>query len=171
MAIQKLSFTGAAGAAATIANTGYTEIVVTDGGGSLIFDDSWKPRGKVCLLATGTSSPGYVKGKLDFAAATDALAFEQPIKPVALPASEATLFFFGNGETRQVSVNVEPGGVVQVRGRASPGSVIWRSTAGALAVGVPVILAVYFTRHPTAGTVRVVVFEEDGLRFAVTRVC
>lgn len=155
-----VKWTGGVGATATLANTGFQEVYFP--GGSMTFTDTWKPRNtQVVIDANGTSTAGYVLGVSDIAA-TDVMAFDQPLKPVTLPASEATLVFFGNGETRQVSVNVEPNGVIQVRGRTSPDSVIWRSAAGALAANVPVVVSVYFTRSDTAGTVRVVVYNEDG---------
>lgn len=162
MAIQKLTFSGGDGETVTVGNTGYTAVTVTDGGGSLVFDDAWLPRGKMAVRATGTTSPGYVMCRLDFTS-TDALAFEQPVKPVALPTTttgEEALFYFGNLESRRVSVNVKADGALTIRDGAN--LVAWTSAAGILAVGVGVVVSVYIVRHATAGSVRVVVYNENG---------
>lgn len=163
MAIQKLSFTGENGVAASLANTGYDQLVVTDASGSMQFDSSWMPRGRISCRSTGSTSAGYVMGRKDITA-TDTLAFDQPVRPLALPTAttgEEALFYFGNLESRRVSVNVLANGALRIRDGANVNA--WTSAAGVLAVGVGVIVSVYIVRHASAGSVRVIVYNESDL--------
>lgn len=158
MAIETLPWMGADGDEATFANTLYDGVSVT--GGSIIFDDAWPMRGGLALDVNGVSTKtGYLNGYHDIPA-SNTLAYDQPVKPVTLPPSEQTMLFFGAGETRQFGVGVLSDGTVIVRNRAA--AVVWTSDPGVMAVGVGVILSVFFTRSSTTGTFRVVVFNENG---------
>lgn len=154
------AWTGTDEQPATNANTGYLPgLSLTDTGATAVWKSDWQPRGENSILVTGTSSPGYAMAVHDIAA-TDLLAFDQPIRPVSLPASEQAYLFMGAGETRNFSVNVVTSGAIVAR-PVSGGN--WSSAAGVMAAGVPVIMSVHVSRHASAGTFRVVIYEEDGV--------
>jgi hypothetical protein len=160
MAIERpVRWTGGDGAVATLANTGFDFIFPQ--GGTMTFTDDWKPRhAQVVLDANGTTTAGYVLGVNDITA-TDVIAFDQPVQPKAIAPSEVTLVFFGAGETRQFSVVSMSDGSVMVRNGAAANA--WRSAAGVLAPGIPIVLSIYLTRDAANGTFRVVVYEADGV--------
>lgn len=160
MAIEMLRFSGVDGAPATFANTGYADVSVA--GGTATIEDSWTPRYMPSIDMNGTATAGYALGFHDIPA-TDILAYDQPIRPVTIASAEAALFFFGAGETRQFSVVSMSDGSVMARSGPGGNANVYRSAAGVLAPGVPVVLSVYLTRDGTAGTFRVVVYNEDGV--------
>lgn len=148
---------GENGAAATVATTGYGMLSIT--GGSATWTTAWRSRTRPTLDMNGSAAAGYVNGSVDIAA-TDVLGHDQPVMPITLPASEQSVFFAGNGETRLLSVGVLSTGALIGR---PVGGGNWSSPAGAFIANSPCILSVFMTRDSAAGSFRVVVYEEDGV--------
>lgn len=150
MPIEKQTYSGANGAAANVANTGFTAVTITDGG-TLVFDTSVTFRGVQSLLGTGTTTSGALYGRRDFTA-TDAFSIDFPYQATVLPSSELQFFFLGAGETRAVAVTVDASGTVRVRNAAN--TVVWTST-GAMVAGTGYIVKVAVGRNASTGTIRV----------------
>lgn len=161
MTIKQMPWIGSHGDAASIANTGYNSVLKTSSSSTMVFNDTWKPRGVNCILNTGTTASGYALGILNFAAPTDTIAFEQPMKPVTVATAEQALVsFHQTSDARQFSVVQMSDASIMVRNGANTNA--WRSAAGVLAANTEMTLSIYFTRHASTGSFRVVLYNADG---------
>lgn len=160
MAITTLSpWDGAPGEAATVANTGYAAVSMA--GGSAVFYGDYAPRNRPSLDVNGTDTAGYAMGYHNIPE-TDVLAYDQPNMPVTIPASEqAILSFHASTDARQFSLVAMSDGSVMIRDGANVNA--YRSAAGVLSAGAPIVPSIFFTRHASAGTFRVAIFNEDGI--------
>lgn len=157
--IENLTYSGGDGSAVTAGNTGYDSVLVT--GGSLVHEAEEVFRGaSSSILATGTTTSGVVYGLKDITA-TDALAFDIPVKPVTLPSGELYFLQLGFAATRNIALATTSTGLLRVRDAANANA--WSSASGVLIPGSPCIISVYVTRSATEGTFRVVVYEIDGV--------
>lgn len=160
--LEKLTYSLGNDDAANEANTGFTGItsISRDPGGTMLGDDEWMPRGRPSIISTGTDQTGQLFAWKDIAA-TDALAFDIPWRPIILGASpnpDNQIFYMGAGETRLFSVNTLSTGGLRVRDAAST---ITNSPTGLL-TGGNYVLSCFMLRHATAGAWRVALFAENG---------
>lgn len=161
--IEKLTHAGVDGGTPTTTSSGYDAILAT--GGTLAYETDQTFRGAaVSILATGTTTSGALYGSKDITA-TETLAFDIPVKPITLPSAELYFLQLGTGTTRNIALATTNTGLLRVRDAANANA--WSSAAGALVPGSPCILSVYVTRHASAGTFRIVVYEEDGTTIRV----
>lgn len=160
MAIEKTTFTGTNGQAATTGNT--DTAALSTSGGTLTFDSQWSPRGVVALKATATAVSGSVYARQALGSASSALAYEMPVKPLAWPdsADDSILRLASNSAgTRNIEVTVFADGSLGVRN--APFTVAWRSAAALMTIGTGCIVSVFCETGDTAGKFRIVVYEED----------
>lgn len=168
MAVNLLApWSGADGAVATAANTGFSSVVKTDTAATILFEDSWKPRGRNSLEMRGTTTAGYALGVLTAPAPTDTVALDIPWDLIEIPSAEQSVVsFHGADDTRLWSLAVFASGALTVRDAAA--ATRWTGS-GASPTGVvstaaaPYILRIFMSRNATTGTFRVqIVNEADG---------
>lgn len=161
MAIETVTYTGAPGQAVTTGNSGFDILATT--GGQLTFDNTWAPRGaNVAIRAEGTTASGALYGTKSVTP-TSVIAFDVPVTPKVLPSYGELVFMFfgsGTGSTRCFALATTSTGILRVRDSAN--ALAWASDAGALVADSPCVLSVYATQAPSAGSFRIVVYEEDG---------
>lgn len=164
---QLTPWSGADGAAASAANTGFASVVKTDTAATMLFESSWKPRAVNSLEMRGTTTAGYALGVIQPGTTSDAIAVDVPIMMLEMPTAEqAVVSFHEAADGRQFSISLYPDGILRVRNGANTG--IWdgtidRSAVGALALNAKTILRIFLQRDAAAGQYHVqLVNEADG---------